>query len=93
MSKTCIQNFLTIFLSQELEEKRKERAQVAYERNSSGLYKALFAPEEFCCSTPTRHILEEFLFVMRSYDVCCLRVVEKTYIFNVCKLARFAITI
>jgi hypothetical protein len=32
MSKTCIQNFLTIFLPQELEEKRKERAQVAYER-------------------------------------------------------------
>lgn len=32
MSKTCIQRFLTILLPQELEEKRKERAQVTYER-------------------------------------------------------------
>lgn len=32
MSRTCIQRFLTILLPQELEEKRKERAQVTYER-------------------------------------------------------------
>jgi large subunit ribosomal protein L13Ae len=32
MSRTCIQNFLTILLPQELEEKRKERAQLVYER-------------------------------------------------------------
>ena len=32
MSKTYIQKFLTIILPQELEEKRNERAQVAYER-------------------------------------------------------------
>jgi hypothetical protein len=61
---------------------------------SSGLYKALFAPENsgvFCCSTPTGHILEGCIFILRSYDVCCLRVVDKTYVFNVCKLTRFAI--
>jgi len=32
VSRTCIQRFLTILLPQELEEKRKERAQVTYER-------------------------------------------------------------
>ena len=32
MSRTCIQKFLTILLPQELEVKRKERAQVTYER-------------------------------------------------------------
>ena len=32
MSKTCIQNFPTILLPQELEEKRKKRAHEAYEQ-------------------------------------------------------------